>query len=224
MRIARITLVASPAAFLAAAILHPPHGADAESWLSSATVGGMRFYLAHLLFLVGAVALVPAAWEMAGQLGSRDARRGRLAATLTTLGGLGLATLVGMDFLVWRLAQSTLGHQEMLGLLDDAATNPAVMAPAGALLGLGVAGILLLAVELHRAALLSPPSAILIGTAPLLLFVLPLKPVSILGGILLLVGLASLARSPSAGRRRAAKPKFGAPPGSEPLPAAGEAA
>jgi hypothetical protein len=224
MRIGRIALVASPAAFLAAAILHPPHGADAESWLASATAGGMRFYLAHLLFLVGAVALVPAAWEMARQIGSRGAGRGRLAAILTTLGGLGLATLVGMDFLVWRLAQSTLGHEEMLGFLDDAATDPAVMAPAGALLGLGLAGILLLAIELRRAALIAPPVAILLGTGPLLLFVLPLKPVSIVGGCLLLTGLASLTRSPSGGPRRAAEPRFAPAPGRDPWPASREAA
>jgi hypothetical protein len=224
MRIGRIALVASPAAFLAAAILHPPHGADAESWLASATAGGMRFYLAHLLFLVAAVALVPAAWEMARQLGSRGAGRGRLAAILTTLGGLGLATLVGMDFLVWRLAESTLGHEEMLGFLDDATTNPALIAPAGALLALGVAGIVLLAIELRRAALVAPPAAILIGTGPLLLFVLPLKPVSVFGGGLLLAGLCSLARSPSGGERRAVGRRVAPRPGSNPLPAPGETA
>ena len=224
MGIGRITLVASPAAFLAAAILHPPHGADAESWLTSATAGGVRFYLAHLLILLGAVALVPAAWGVAHQLGSRGTGRGRLAAILTTLGALGLATLVGMDFLVWRLAQSTLSHQETLRLLDDAATNPALIAPASALLGLGVAGILLLAIELHRAALVAPPAAILIGTGPLLLFVLPLKPVSILGGCLLLAGLTSLTRSPSGAARRAAGPTFAPAPGSDPWPTPGEAA
>jgi hypothetical protein len=224
MRIGRIALVASPAAFLAAAVLHPPHGADAESWLASATAGATRFYVAHLLFLVGAVALVPAAWEMARRLGSRGAGRGRLAAILTTLGALGLATLVGMDFLVWRLAQSTLGQQEMLGFLDDAATNPAVMAPAGALLGLGVAGIVLLVIELRRAALVAPSAAILIGSGPVLLFALPLKPLSILGGALLLAGLASLTRSPSGGRRGAAGRRFAPAPGSDPLPARGETA
>jgi len=224
MRIGRIALVASPAAFLAGAILHPPHAADAESWLSSATAGATRFYLAHLLFLVGAVALVPAAWEMAHGLDSRGARTGRLAAILTTAGALGLATLVGMDFLVWRLARSTLGQQQMLGLLDDAASNPAVMAPAGVLLGLGVAGILLLAIELRRAALVAPPAATLIGTGPLLLFVLPLKPVSMLGGCLLLAGLASLTRSPAGGAQRTAGPMLTRATGSDPCPAPGEAA
>jgi hypothetical protein len=223
MKIGRITLVASPAAFLAAALLHPPHGADADSWLASATAGGVGFYLAHLLFLLGAVTLVPAVWEIEHQIGTRGAGRGRLAAILTTLGGLGLATLVGMDFLVWQLAKSTLAHEEMLGFLDDAATNPALIAPASALLGLGVAGILLLAIELHRAAFIALPAAILIGTGPLLLFVLPLKPVSIFGGCLLLAGLTSLTRSPCGGKRaprRTLAPSLR----SDPLPASSETA
>jgi hypothetical protein len=224
MRIGRIALVASPAAFLVAAVLHPPHGADAESWLASATVGGTRFYIAHLLFLVGAVALVPAAWEMARRLAGGGAGRGPLAAILTTLGALGLATLVGMDFLVWLLAESAFGRRELLAFLDDALANPALTVPAGGLLGLGVAGIVMFAIELHRTRLVGPPAAIQIAVGALLLFLLPLKPVSIIGGCLLLAGLAPLARSPSGGARWAAGPRFAPASGSDPLPARGEAA
>ena len=195
MKITRLALVASPAAFLLAAVIHPPHAGDAGSWLDAASTGGGRFYLAHLLFLVGAVALVPAAWGMADLLAKSGVRRGRLAAILVGLGALGLVNLVGMDFLVWRLAESSIERSEMLAFLEDAVTNPAVIGPASALLGLLIAGNVLFAADLHRAKLIGAAPAALLATGPLLYFVLPVKPVSVTGAVFLLVGLTSVARA-----------------------------
>jgi hypothetical protein len=84
MKITRFALLASPAAFLLAAVIHPPHAGHAASWLGAAETGGDLFYLAHLLFLVGAVALFPAAWGMADLLAKRGVRRGRLAVGLAS--------------------------------------------------------------------------------------------------------------------------------------------
>lgn len=201
MKVTRLALVASSAAFLLAAVIHPPHAGDAESWLTAAEVGGARFYVAHLLFLIGAVALIPAAWGMAELLASRGAVRGRLAAILTGIGALGLVNLVGMDFLVWRLAESRIARSEMLAFLEEAAISPAVMGPAAALLVLLVAGIALFAMELHRAKVIGAAPAALIATGPVLYFALPVKPVSLVGAVFLLVGLICVARARSESSR-----------------------
>jgi hypothetical protein len=187
-----IAILGAPAALLLAAVLHPPHGASAESWLAASSTGGVRFYLAHLLFLVGAVLLVPAARGMAAALPAERAHRGGLAATLTALGALGIANLVGMDFLVWRMANGGADQSEMLVVLRDIATNPAVMGPAFALTGLGGLGVALLATELRRAGVIATVPAALIAAGPLLYFALPLKPLSVVGALLLLAGMCSV--------------------------------
>jgi hypothetical protein len=174
---------------LPAAVLHPPHDASAQSWLAAAATGDVRFYLAHLLFLVGVVLLVPAVRAMAAALPAERAHRGRLAVTFTTLGALGIANLVGMDFLVWRMASGAGDQAEMLAVLQDAATNPAVMGPAVALAGMLALGFALLGVELWRAGVTATAPAALIAGAPLLFFALPLKPLSVAGGVLGLAGM-----------------------------------
>jgi hypothetical protein len=233
MKLKRWALLASPATFLLAAILHPPHSASAESWLASASTAGPRFYLAHLLFLAGAVALIPASRGMADLLAMVGVHRGRSAATLTTVGALGLANLVGMDFLLWRMAQGATDRSELLVLLRDAASNPAVIGPASALLVLLVAGTTLFAIELRRAELIGGAAAALLGTGPMLYFVLPVKPVSIAGAAFLLLGLAAVARAPSDQGRKvsdaalpaAARTRVRVPvPLARPRPARGNAA
>jgi hypothetical protein len=223
MKIKRWALLASPATLLLAAILHPPHSASAESWLAAASTGGPRFYLAHLLFLAGAVAIIPASWGMAELLARVGVHRGRSAAILTTLGALGLANLVGMDFLVWRMAHTAPDRSELLVLLRDAANNPAVIGPASALLALLVVGTTMFAIELRRADLIGGLAAALLGTGPTLYFVLPVKPVSIAGAGFLLFGLAAVARASSDQGRRvsdAALPAAGRTHVRAPLPLA----
>jgi hypothetical protein len=202
MKIKRWALLVSPATLLLAAILHPPHSASAESWLAAASTGGPRFYLAHLLFLAGAVAIIPASWGMADLLAGVGVDRGRSAAILTTLGALGLANLVGMDFLVWRMAHTAPDRSELLVMLRDAADNPALIGPASALLALLVVGTTMFAIELRRADLIGGRAAALLGTGPMLYFVLPVKPVSIAGAAFLLLGLVAVTRASSDQGRR----------------------
>jgi hypothetical protein len=190
-----IAVLGAPAVLLVAAVLHPPHGASAESWLAASSTGGVRFYLAHLLFLVGVVLLVPAARGMAAALPAERARRGALAATLTVWGALGVANLVGMDFLVWRMANGGADRSQMLVVLQDIATNPAVMGPAFALVGMLGLGWALLATELRRAGVIATVPAALIAGGPLLYFALPVKPLSVVGAVLLLAGMGSVSRA-----------------------------
>jgi hypothetical protein len=190
-----IAVLGAPAALLVAAVLHPPPGASAESWLAASSTGGVRFYLAHLLFLVGAVLVVPAARGMAAALPAERAPCGALAATLTVWGALGVANLVGMDFFVWRMANGDADQSQMLVVLQDIATNPAVMGPAFALMGMLGLGVALLAMELRRAGVIATAPAALIAGGPLLYFALPVKPLSVAGAVLLLAGMGSVSRA-----------------------------
>lgn len=203
-------LLVGPTVLVAASIIHPPHGLDGDSWLQAASAGSLRFYLVHLLFLVAAISLIPAADAMGDILRAAGVRRHRAAATLTTAGALGVAAFVGTDLFVWRMAHGAAERSEMLVFLRDAASSPAVVVPMAALMAAVALGAALFAMQLWRAGALRGVPAALLAVGPLLFGVLPIKPVSVAGAVCLLVGAAAVAR----GRRRptAIAPQHAFPP------------
>jgi hypothetical protein len=97
-------LVAAPLLLLAANIVHPSHGLDAESWLSSAAAGQTRFYAGHVLFLAAAATLILAVLALVYTLRESRSALAWIGGGLTALGALGLTGLVSLDFVVWQMA------------------------------------------------------------------------------------------------------------------------
>jgi hypothetical protein len=197
-------LLFGPTVLLVASMVHPPHGIAGDSWFAAASAGSVRFYLVHLLFLAAAVAVIPAAAVMADILRAAGVRRNRAAATLTSVGALGIAAFVGTDLFVWRMAHGAANRSEMLVFLRDAASSPAVVGPMAVLMAAVALGAALFAIQLWRAKAIGVAPAAMVAVGPLL-FVLPVKAVSIAGAVSLVVGLAAVARAPDTQKQTAAE-------------------
>lgn len=158
-------LVAAPLLLLAANVVHPSHGLDAESWLSSAAAGQTRFYAGHVLFLAASAALI---LEVLGLVYALRESRSALAwigGGLTALGALGLTGLVSLDFVVWQMAGLPADRPEMIALLEKITASATIF---DVLISAGLAGAL---------------AAVTI------------QPIAIAGSLAALVGFASVARS-----------------------------
>jgi hypothetical protein len=158
-------LVAAPLLLLAANVVHPSHGLDAESWLSSAAAGQTRFYAGHVLFLAASAVLI---LEVLGLVYTLRESRSALAwigGGLTALGALGLTGLVSLDFVVWQMAGLPADRPEMIALLEKITASATIF---DVLISAGLAGAL---------------AAVTI------------QPIAIAGSLAALVGFASVARS-----------------------------
>jgi hypothetical protein len=204
-------LLAGPTVLLAASVVHPPHGLDGDSWFAAASAASVRFYLVHVLFLAAAVAVIPAAEVMADILRAAGVRRNRAAATLTSVGALGIAAFVGTDLFVWRMAHGAANRSEMLVFLRDAASSPAVVGPMAVLMAAVALGAALFAIQLWRAKAIGVAPAAMVVVGPLLFGVLPVKAVSVAGAVSLLVGLAAVARAADAQKQTAAEARSWGP-------------
>jgi hypothetical protein len=198
VRRARIAeFVVGPAVLMAATVVHPPHGGDAGSWFGAAVENPTRFYLAHILFLVGTLLLLPAVLRLSLELALRRPRLAVVGAGLSIAGGFGVAGLVGMDLIVWQMARPDADPKAMLALLTAVARQPAVILPLYGLtaaLGLGFA---LLLRGLERSSVI-PRGTVPITVAGLGLWAagLPVPPLAITGMGFVLLGLARLAFAP----------------------------
>ena len=176
---------------LVATVIHPPHGGDAESWFAAAVGNPTRFYVAHVLFLVGTLLLLPAVLTLSLRLAHQRPRLAVLGAGLSVAGGFGVAGLVGIDLVVWQMARRHADPAEMLALLQAVSGEPGVVLPLYGLtgtLGLGLA-LLVWGLE-HASAIARGSVAITVAGVGLWAAGLPVTPLGIAGTVLLLFGLA----------------------------------
>jgi hypothetical protein len=195
-------MVAAPLALLSAMVVHPAHAADGGSWLAAAEAGPARFYAAHLLILVAVALFVPVTLALADLVRPRRPAAATLGSALTLLGLLAVAVLVGMDFVAWQVARSTIEADQALALLHGALTSPGVVAPLTVLLPGLVLGPALLAIALHRERIVPAWRAALIPLGLAGAFGgLPIAPVAIVGAATLVMSLGGLGlRSLGGGR------------------------
>jgi hypothetical protein len=189
-------LVIAPLLLVAANVVHPSHGVDAESWLSSADAERARFYAGHVLFLAASAALVVAALGFVYMLRESPSLLPWIGAALTALGTLGLTGLVSLDFVVWEMADLPANRPEMLALLEKITGSAAIFDVFYGLAAGLVAGPALLVLALHRAGAVPVWTAIVIAAGlAVALAGVTIQPLAIVGSLVALVGLASVARS-----------------------------
>jgi hypothetical protein len=193
-RLCGLALIAAPLLILAAMIIHEPHGTDAASWLESAEAGRTRFYLAHLLFLAAAVALVPVALGLADLVVERERTLARLGCGLTLLGIAGLCLLVGMDLFLWQLvADPAMESREALRAVERVTASVGINAPIAVLLAGLPTGFALLALGLYRTQAAKLWSALASALAvPVTFGGLPLGWLSIVGAVVATAGMGSV--------------------------------
>jgi hypothetical protein len=146
-----VALVGAPLILLAGALTHPTETSDASRQLQIVASGPNRWYLAHLLYVVGFAAFVPAVLALG--------RRLRATAPALELWGTGLA-VVGLfasagivaveGFGGWLLAQAS-DRAAAAGVYDRIGHSAGIVVPFG-LVGLAIPiGLVVLAVGLARA-------------------------------------------------------------------------
>jgi hypothetical protein len=193
-RLGGLAMIVAPLLILAAMIVHEPHGMDAASWFESTEAGRTRFYVAHLLFLATAAALVPVALGLADLIPERERTLARLGRGLALLGIAGLCVLVGMDFFLWQLvADPSLQPAEVLSTVERVTTSVGINAPIAVLVAGLPSGFAVLALGLYRTRAVPRWSALAIALAvPTTFGVLPLGWLAIAGAIVATVGMGSV--------------------------------
>jgi hypothetical protein len=152
-RLAAGSLIVAPLVLLAGELLHPPFQRDPARLLAVAAANPDRWYLAHLLSLIGFALLVPAILGLTQLVGQRRAALADLGGTLALLGVLAVSGLLSIDgFGVWQMAQPAADRAEMAALLDRILTSPGVLTLYLVSLASAV-GLLVLVVGLYRAQL-----------------------------------------------------------------------
>lgn len=174
-RLGGAALVAAPLVVLAAAALHPREVTDAARQLDIVASGLNRWYVAHLLYIVGFALFVPAVLAMGRRLRVSAPRLELWGTSLTVVGLVASAGLVATEgFGAWQLAQAP-DRSGATATFDHLVHSAGVFVPLG-VVGLAVpAGLIVLAVGLGRTASVAAWAARALGA----------------GAVLLAVGLAS---------------------------------
>jgi hypothetical protein len=148
-RLGAAALVVGPLALLGGALVHPREVSDAGEQLRIAAGASNRWYVAHLLFIVAAVVLVPAVLTLGRRLRGHAPGLELWGTGLAVLGLSATAALVAVEGIGgWQLAQSP--DREAAARVFDHLTHSAGVVPF-ALLGLALSvGLIVLAVGLAR--------------------------------------------------------------------------
>jgi hypothetical protein len=193
-RLCGLAMIVAPLLILAGMVVHHPHGVDAASWLESAEAGRTGFYVAHLLFLASAAALVPVALGLADLLIDRERTLARAGRALALLGIAGFCVLVGLDLFLWQLvADASMSSEATASAAERVTGSVGINVPIGVLVAGMPAGFALLALGLFRTGTASQSSALAIALAvPLSFGGLPLGWLAIAGAAIGTAGMGSV--------------------------------
>lgn len=151
-----ILMIFAPLVVLAACIIHPPHAAEnGAEYYHAAHDHSTQFYIAHTLFFFGAVFLLPAVVGLVRLLQHSHPKAAFWGGLLSLMGFIGWGALDGMDFMTYVAGSSSnLDTNTMQTYVDDALANTAIVVPVTVVFLLLIAGLCVIAVGLHRAAIL----------------------------------------------------------------------
>jgi len=151
-RLAAGSLIVAPLVLLTGELLHPELHLDPARQLAVAAANPDRWYLAHLLSLIGFALLVPAILGLIQLVGQRRAALADLGGTLALLGVLATTGLLSIDgFGVWQMAQPAADRAEMAALLERILTSPGVLLPLYPVSLASAVDLLVLTLGLYRA-------------------------------------------------------------------------
>jgi hypothetical protein len=188
-RLGGAALIVAPLVLLAAAVIHPRETADAPHQLEIAGGALDRWYLAHLLYVIGFALFVPAVLALARRLRSSAPRAELWGTGLAVVGLFASTAVVAVEGLAgWQLAQAA-NRAAAADAFDRIVHSAGIVVPFG-IVGIAVpAGVFVLAVALARARSVAPWVAWTLAAGAVLLAV----GLSALVKPALLLGLAGLA-------------------------------
>jgi hypothetical protein len=117
-RIAGAAMVAAPLVFVAAEVLHARFELDPEEQLAAVAENTGRWYAAHLLVLTALALVVPAFLGLARIVRPRRPVLAHVGLILFVPGVVALAAGVGMELVLWQMAQPAADRAEMVALAE----------------------------------------------------------------------------------------------------------
>jgi hypothetical protein len=168
-RLGGTALVLAPTMLLAGSLAHPREVSDAGEQLQITAGALNRWYVAHLLYVAATALFVPAVLALGRRLRVLAPGLELCGTALAVVGLFSTTALVAVEgFGGWQLAQ--LGDRRAATQVFDHLTHSAGIVVPFAVLGLA-AGLVVLAVGLHRTSTAPPWMAWMLGAGAVLLAV-----------------------------------------------------
>jgi hypothetical protein len=183
-----VFMIVGPLVLLAATIIHPPHGirvTDGSEYYGAAYDHTTQFYIAHTLFFLAGVTLIPAVIGLTRLVRPSHPKAALWGLVLSAMGFVGWGAFDGMDFMTYIAgASKSLDTNTMQTYIDDALANTAVGIPTSIVFLILVIGLVVTCIGLHRAGILNFWLALLlpIGIVGVLSF-LETPPLEIASGL-----------------------------------------
>jgi hypothetical protein len=193
-----IFMIVAPLIVLAATIIHPPHGVRVTSgseYYGAAHDHTTQFYVAHTLFFLGGVTMLPAVIGLTRLVRRTHPKEALWGLVLSAMGFVSWGAFDGMDFMTYVAgSEKNLNTSMMQSYIDDALANTAVTIPTGLVFLTLVTGLVVTCVGLHRAGILNFFLALLlpIGVVSVLSFLEYPPLLIVLGGLSLCASLGTV--------------------------------
>lgn len=132
-RVAGSAMVLAPLVIVLAEVLHAQAETEAAALIARVAEDPSRWVTAHALVLVALVLVVPAFLGVAHIVRRSRPRIGSLSLVAFVPSLVALTALVGMEIVVWQMAQPEAGREEMVALaqrLNESAVIPLLYAAA----------------------------------------------------------------------------------------------
>ena len=166
--IGAVSLIVAPAVMSVGDLMHPPESWDSAAQVAIVVQAPGRWYLAHLLLVVGMLLFVPGVLTLTDVAGSRKPRMGYAARVLMLVGVAALSAVITFEMLLGRFVASGADQTSAVSLLMTFMSGPVFAALVPGLLaffvgsGLAVGAIAPVAGPMRWPALLYALGAALI--------------------------------------------------------------
>lgn len=191
-QVAGAAMIVMPPVFVLAELLHARLQTDPAKQLAAVADNTGRWYAAHALILVALALTVPAFLGLVHLLGRGRAALGHLSLVAFVAGLVPLAAIVGMELVLWQMAQPGANRDEMVALAERINENAGIVPVFLAALLFPLAW-LLAGIGLYRARTVPAWTAVLIAVSQPIGFAGELaggpKPLAVLAQIVFALGL-----------------------------------
>jgi hypothetical protein len=191
-QVAGAAMIVVPPVFVLAELLHASFQTEAAKQLTAVADNTGRWYAAHALILLALALAVPAFFGLVHILGRGQAGLGHLSIVAFIPGLVALAAIVGMELVLWQMAQPGANRDEMVALAQQINENVGIV-PVFLVAFLFPLAWLLVGIGLYRARVVPAWTAVLIALSQPIGFVGELaggpKPLAVLAQIVFALGL-----------------------------------
>lgn len=163
-QVAGAAMIVAPPVFVIAELLHARFQTEAAKQLAAVADNTGRWYTAHVLVLLALALAVPAFFGLVHLVGRGRATLGHLGLVAFIPGLVAIAAIVGMELVLWQMAQPSANRDEMVALAERINESPGIV-PVIMVALLFPLAWLLVGIGLYRARTVPAWTAVLIALA-----------------------------------------------------------